>query len=202
LGNCGEANIEEEIEQYLSPECLNGLDQLVEDGYDILEHDKNIPYVLEHIGKFLKDIENTIDLCHIPTKKNFFLKAEETTPFKFEFNLEECLKQSEQVSILFEDFENAWAGKNGPKIITSFFNLADEILYNWIDACAGSNAEDEIEHYFPEACADAVENFSILVDDVVEHGKDIKYILESLPEFYSDVIAIKDKCPSVGLFVE
>jgi hypothetical protein len=65
LGNCGEASIEEEIEKILSPECLNSLDQLVADGYDILEHDKNIPYVLSHIGKFLKDIENSLSICNI-----------------------------------------------------------------------------------------------------------------------------------------
>jgi len=120
---------------------------------------------------------------------------------ELEFNLEQCLKESEQASILFENFEHSWSSKNGPKIINDFFALADEILYKWIEACAGSHAEDEVEHYFPEVCADAIENFSLLVDDVVEHGKDIKYILESLPEFYTDVLVIRDKCPTIDLFV-
>jgi hypothetical protein len=154
LGNCGEAAIEEDIEKYLSPECLAQLDKLVLDGYNLLENE-NLPYIAEHIGAFLKDVQNTIDQCHIPTPGAMHLQA--TDSIKFEFNIEECLKESEQASILFNEFHQAWVSKNGQKIITAFFNLGDEILYNWINACAGSSAEDEIEHYFPEACADAVE---------------------------------------------
>jgi hypothetical protein len=42
----------------------------------------------------------------------------------------------------------------------------------------------------------------LLADDVAEHGKEIRYILESLPEFYQDVMNVRASCPTIDLFVE
>jgi hypothetical protein len=216
LNHCGEGKIEEIIQEYLSDQCVKDVGNLIDKAYDIYEEkDSAIAHwrqFAEDVIEFVHDIQRVQDDC-VPQPQpgsleafNFFEKEEE-----YQFNITECLQQSETVAAdldsLISDVNQARSQGINPVEIEAItkdaFTLLDNILYDFVPACAGSAAEDEIEHYLPEECLNAIENVTILIEDIAEHDRDVKYILTSLPNLYEDLVAIGKNCENtIGLFMK
>jgi|NOAtaT_6_FD_contig_31_610066_length_974_multi_3_in_0_out_0_1 hypothetical protein len=118
---------------------------------------------------------------------------------QFKFSPVKCLQGLSLVPKLFLDFKEAFANRNNNTrtVVTSFFSLADELLYGVAPACGNNATATQINAYFPQECADATETLALYAADFRLNNRSTAFIISKIAELYVDIVALQYSCPTL-----